>query len=100
MSTQQTVSLPPDLFWEPSVGELVMARPCAKRGVRPFDDYPLRVKRACDVDGWRMFACETTGPIHRRTNRAGRVIETRPCWTGFYLAEHLMPAAAPAGGAC
>jgi len=68
MSTQQSPTLPPDLFWEPSVGDLVRTRPCAKRGVRPFDEYPLRVKSANDVDGWRLFGCETTGPVHRRAS--------------------------------
>lgn len=80
-----------DLFWEPAVGDLVMLRAHARTGVGPFDEHPLKVKKATDMDGVRLFHCETTGPTTGRTLSTGRVVRSHPCWTTFATAEELLP---------
>lgn len=80
-----------DLFWVPQPGNLVRAKPCAKRGIRPFDDHPLMVKRVHDVDGIRVFACQTTGPLQVRTLLNGRKMQSTPMWEGYYFDGELIP---------
>jgi hypothetical protein len=85
-----------DLFWEPSIGDLVNVRTSSRCGVRAFDDYPLRVtKRSVELDTV-IFNCETTGPKTTRTTPRGRVVDTTNRWTGFYTADQLLPAEARA----
>jgi len=80
-----------DMFWEPAVGALVRLRPACKSGIKAFDDHPLWVTKATDIDGHRLFSCETTGPMESRTLKTGRVVLSCPRWTGYYLADELLP---------
>lgn len=80
-----------DLFWEPGIGELVMVRPSARHGVKPFDEHPLLVRRVDEVDGIRMFTCETTGPVTYRTTRDGKRLPQHPSWQSFFRAQELLP---------
>lgn len=81
-----------DLFWEPELGTLVLLKPHARHGVKPFDEHPLLVKQSHDIDGFRMFTCETTGPIEYRTTRNGQRLPSHVRWHCFQLAEDLIPA--------
>ena len=84
-------SPPPDLFWEPAVGSLVMLRPAARTGVAAEDEHPLLVREASDISGARIFSCETTGPVTARRLSNGRIGTTRPTWTCFMRADDLIP---------
>lgn len=83
-----------DLFWEPAIGDLVMLRPHARTGVRAEDEHPLRVRKVTELSGVRVFDCETTGPVTRRTLATGRVVDDTPRWSCFKTADDLLPAAA------
>lgn len=85
-----------DLFWEPPLKSLVVVKPSARCGVRPFDEHPLKVVQRSEVDGQVLFTCQTTGPKTTRQGRNGRRIDDTPCWSGYYTADQLLPAPAPA----
>jgi hypothetical protein len=80
-----------DLFWEPALGDLVMVRPCARCGVRAFDEYPLKVTKRSLVQDTPVFDCQTTGPVTTRLSSTGRQLTSHPCWTGYYTAEQILP---------
>lgn len=82
-----------DLFWEPAIGDMVTLKPASRIGVTAFDKYPLVVKRFDDIDGFRLFTCETTGPVTTRTTKSGRKLQEHPCWLSFFQATELMPTA-------
>lgn len=84
-----------DLFWEPALKSLVVVKPSARCGVRPFDEHPLKVMQRSEVDGQVLFTCQTTGPKRSRQGRNGRQIDETPCWSSYYTADQLLPAPAP-----
>lgn len=83
-----------DLFWQPSVGDLVQTRSSARVGVTAFDDPPMVVRAVDQIGGVELFSCESTGPVTQRIASNGRVSLSHPCWTTFKTIEDIQPAEA------
>lgn len=57
-----------------------------------IDEHPLLVRKASDINGARLFSCETTGPVTSRRLANGRIVTSHPRWTCFKTAAELLPA--------